>query len=162
MGILKRTIKEEQFIEAYIKLNGNAKKAYLQVFPHVKESSAKVLGCNLLTKINLSMNELLDRIGVDDHVLSEKLNQGLNATVTKEVGIGKDKKKVITPNHYVVARYLDMAYRLKAKYPVDQSRLVLPGTGVATVVILREVVYNKEGKPVKEPIKEQKEDKTPF
>lgn len=159
MGSLKRTIKEQQFIRAYIDCRGNSGKAYLKVFPHVKESSAKVLGCNLLKKINLPITEMLDLIGIDDHVLSEKLQAGLNAT--KVTGTGKNKKS--TPNYYVVARYLDMAYRLKAKYPVDQSRLEVTGAGgEALSITLREVVYNKEGKPTKEPIKEQKDDKTPF
>ena len=144
MGKIRRTIKEEQFIEAYIKLNGNAKRAYLQVFPHVKPESAKVLGCNLLTKINLPMSELLDRIGVDDKALSDKLKAGLNS-----------------PNHYIVARYLDMAFKLKAKYPVDQSRLELTGKdGDPLSIVLREVVYDKQGKPVKKPV--EKQDKKPI
>ena len=149
MGKLKRTIKEEQFIEAYIKKNGNAKKAYLQVFPHVKPESAKVLGCRLLTKIHLPMSELLDRIGVDDHVLSEKLQAGLNST-----------------NPYVVARYLDMAFKIKAKYPIDETRLKFPGGDKNTSVILRELIYtNKEEKKEKvnkEPIKLRNREIAPF
>jgi len=135
MGSLKRTIKEQEFIRAYIDCKGNAGKAYLQVFPHVKKSSAHELGSRLLKKINLPMAELLDLIGVDDKALSEKLQAGLNAT--KETGTGKNKKT--TPNYYVVARYLDMAYRLKAKYPVDQSRLEVTGpAGGAISITLRE------------------------
>jgi len=158
MGSLKRTIKEQEFIRAYIDCKGNATKAYHQVFPHVSLESARRLASLLLSKLDIPITELLDLIGVDDHILTQKLNEGL--TATRLTGKEGHKKKV--PNYTVNQRYLDMILRLKAKYPVDQSRLVLPGTGVATVVILREVVYNKEGKPVKEPIKEQKDEKAPF
>ena len=163
MSKLKRTIKEQQFIKVYIECNGNAGKAYLQIFPHVKKTSAYELGYRLLKRVDIPMSELLDLIGVDDKVLSEKLNQGLNAT--KEIGTGKAKKTI--PNHYVVARYLDMAFKLKAKYPVDQSRLELTGIGGDPLsIVLREVVYDKQGKPIKEPVKEPikplKEDKVPF
>lgn len=145
MNNLKRTIKEQQFIKAYIELNGNAGKAYLQVFPHVKKSSAYELGYRLLKKVDISMSELLDRIGVDDKALSDKLQAGLKST-----------------NHYIVARYLDMAFKLKAKYPVDRSRLELTGAGGDPLSItLNEVVY-KQGKPVKEPIKFTKGEKAPF
>ena len=133
MGKLKRTIKEQEFIRAYIDCKGNAKKAYLQVFPHIKPDSAKVLGCKLLTKVNLPITELLDRIGVDDHVLSEKLQEGLDS-----------------PNKYIVARYLDMAFKLKAKYPIDETRFKLPGGDSATSVILRELIYTNKGKESKE------------
>jgi len=161
MGKLKRTIKEQEFLKAYIELKGNATKAYLKVFPHIKKESAAVLGCNLLRKINLSMTELLDRIGVTDHILSEKLQAGLNAERT--IKVGKTTKKI--PNYYVVAKYMDMAYRLKAKYPIDETRLKLPGMGDGAIsVTLKEIIYSKDGKKkIKEKIEIAKsEEKAPF
>ena len=120
-------------------MKGNATKAYLKVFPHVKKESAAVLGANLLRKINISIAELLDKMGITDHVLNEKLQEGLQATT----GTG-DKKK---PNYYVRAKYLDMIFRLKAKYPIDETRLKLPGMGDGSVsVTLKEVIYGKDGK----------------
>jgi len=135
MSKLKRTIKEREFIKAYIDLKGNATKAYLKVFPQVKKSSGAVLGANLLKKINLKMTEMLNLIGVTDHVLSEKLKEGLNAKLAN----GK-------PNFYVRARYMDMAYKLKAHYPIDETRLKLPGTSGITSVTLKEIIYGKDGK----------------
>lgn len=140
MGKLKRTIKEEAFINAYIKNRGNACKAYLEVFPYVKKESAKVLGSKLLTKINLPITELLTRMGVTDQVLNNKLQQGLNATTGK----GKEKK----PNYYVIARYLNMIFRLKAVYPIDETRLRLPGSTGITSVTLKEIIYGKEGQKI--------------
>ena len=154
MAKLKRTIKEQEFLKAYIELKGNATKAYLKVFPNVKRESARVLGCNLLAKVNVSIAEMLSLIGVTDHTLSEKLNAGLNAKLAN----GK-------PNYYVVAKYMDMAYRLKAKYPIDETRFKLPGMGSGiTSVTLKEIVYGKDGKSkIKEKIEIAKsEDKPPF
>ena len=157
MSKLKRTIKEQEFLKAYIELKGNATKAYLKVFPHVKKESAAVLGTNLLKKINISMTELLDKMGMNDAYLNDKLQEGLSATT----GTG-DKKK---PNYYVVAKYLDMILRLKARYPIDETRLKLPGIGDGSIsVTLKEIIYGKDGKKkLSEKIEIAKsEDKPPF
>jgi len=143
MGKLKRTIKEQEFLKAYIDLKGNATKAYLRIHPQVKANSAAELGSKLLKKIDISMAELLNKMGLDDAVLGEKLKDGLNAE--RQVGSGENKKKV--PNYYVVAKYLDMVLRLKRKYPIDESRLKLPGVGDGSIsVTLKEIIYSKEGK----------------
>lgn len=151
MQKLKRTIKEQEFIKAYIELKGNATKAYLKCFPHVKPKSAKELGSRLLAKINLPIAELLDRMGIDDAFLSSKLRQGLNAKLAN----GK-------PNYYVVAKYMDMANRLKAKYPIDETRLKLPGSSGITSVTLKEIIYGKDGKKkVSEKIEIAKSEESP-
>ena len=140
MSKLKRTIKEQEFLKAYIELKGNATKAYLKCFPHVKKESANVLGCKMLAKINIPIAELLDKMGITDHILNEKLQAGLNAV--RHTGQGENKKTI--PNYYVVAKYLDMIFRLKAKYPIDESRFKLPGGGDGSVsVVLREIIYSK-------------------
>ena len=159
MSKLKRTIKENEFIKAYIELKGNATKAYLKVFPHVKKESANVLGCNLLAKISIPIAELMDKMGIDDHILSKKLQAGLNAT--KTVGTGENKKTI--PNYYVVAKYMDMAYRLKARYPIDETRLKLPGIGDGSIsVTLKEIIYGKDGKKkIKEKIEIARSEENP-
>lgn len=156
MNKLKRTIKEQEFLKAYIELKGNATKAYLRVFPHVKKSSAAELGSQLLKKIDISMAELLDKMGITDTYLNKKLQQGLNATS----GTG-DKKR---PNYYVVAKYMDMVLRLKARYPIDETRLKLPGVGDGSIsVTLKEIIYSKDGKKkLKEKIQITKNEDAPF
>ena len=161
MAKLKRTIKEQEFLKAYIELKGNATKAYLKCFPHVKLNSAAELGSKLLKKIDISMIELLDKMGMSDHILSQKLNEGLTATRT--VGKGKNKKTI--PHYYIRAKYMDMIFRLKARYPIDETRLKLPGMGSGvTSVTLKEIVYGKDGKSkLKEKIEIAKsEEKPPF
>lgn len=143
MGKLKRTIKEQEFLKAYIDLKGNATRAYMRIHPNVKPNSARELGSKLLSKIDISMAELLNKMGLDDAILGQKLQAGLNAE--RVTGTGKNKKKI--PNYYVVAKYLDMIFRLKAKYPIDESRFKVPGVGDGSVsVTLREIIYSKDGK----------------
>ena len=117
---IKRTLRERKFIEAYIGNCGNATEAYSVISPNVKRDSAKELGKRMVARVSLSVVEILDRTGLTDPVLSKKLLEGLNAT--KETGKGIQKA-----DHNIIVKYLDMAFKLKAKYPADRSKLELTG-----------------------------------
>jgi len=121
---IKRTLKEKKFIEAYIKHEGNLTQAYLEISPGCKISSARVLGYRWLQKVNISAQELLDRLGLNDLALSQKLKEGLEAV---KVISGEGKKKNIIPDHNIIVKYLDMAFKLKASYPADKSKVELTG-----------------------------------
>ena len=122
-GSIKRTLREKKFIEAYIENCGNATEAYLAVSPDIKRDSAKELGKRMVAKVGLSIVEVLDRMGLSDPVISQKLIDGLNAT--RETGTGKDRKEIA--DHNVIVKYLDMILKLKASYPADRSKLELTG-----------------------------------
>jgi hypothetical protein len=122
-GSVKRTLREKKFIEAYIENCGNATEAYLSVSPDVKRDSAKELGKRMLAKLGLSIVEVLDKMGLSDPVISQKLIDGLNAT--RETGTGKDRKE--KADHQAIVKYLDMILKLKASYPADRSKLELTG-----------------------------------
>ena len=103
----------------------------------------------------MSMAELLDKMGITDTYLNKKLQEGLDATS----GTG-DKKR---PNYYVVAKYMDMVLRLKARYPIDETRFKIPGLSGITSVKLHEIVYSKDGKKkLKEKIQITKNEEAPF
>ncbi len=136
MGI-KRTIKERKFIDAYIKNNGNATEAYLALHPKAKRTSAADLGYRMLRKVDISVIELLDKMGVTDAYLNEKLNEGLDASkVISVVPIPPKKNKTGTGNlpdaneksvdfidvadFNVRVKYLDMAYKLKGAYAPEK------------------------------------------
>lgn len=149
--MIKRTVKEKKFIKAYIENGGNATKAYLACNPGVQRNSACELGSKLLRKIDISMNELMNEMGIDDNVLTNKLKEGLEAT--KLFGVMGTEIK----DHASIVKYLDIALKLKAKYPVEEKKVELTGQGVSTI-ILKERVYNVPGNvPGKE--KELKEPK---
>ena len=137
---IKRTIKEKKFIDAYIENCGNATEAYLNVNPDVTRDSAKELGKRMLAKLGLSIVEILDQTGLTDPLLSKKLLDGLNAT--RKVGVGDNKEEIT--DHYAVTRYLDMALKLKAKYPADRSKFELTGKDgmpIGQTITLKEKVY---------------------
>ncbi len=149
---IRRTLKEKIFIEAYIENCGNATEAYLKVSPKVTRDSAKELGKRMLAKLDLSIVEILDQTGLTDPLLSKKLLEGLSAK--RKVGAGENKEEVT--DHYAVTRYLDLALKLKAKFPADRAKFELTGPDglpLARTVILREMI----GCPLKSqcPIKEK-------
>ena len=74
---IKRTLRERKFIKAYIENSGNATEAYLSVNPNCTRESAKELGYRMLTKVDLSILELLEMMGTTDAYLNQKLNEGL-------------------------------------------------------------------------------------
>ena len=136
MGI-KRTIKERKFIDAYIKNNGNATEAYLALHPKAKRTSAADLGYRMLRKVDISVTELLDKMGVTDAYLNDKLNEGLEASkVISVVPIPPRKNKTGTgdlpdaneksidfidvADFNVRVKYLDMAYKLKGAYAPEK------------------------------------------
>jgi len=120
---IKRTLKQNKFIEAYITLNGNATKAFMACNPDAKESSARELGSRMLAKVDISIVEILDKIGLSDPALSKILLDGLSAT--RESGRGINKKEIL--DHTIISKYIDMVFKLKASYPADRSRLELTG-----------------------------------
>ncbi len=122
-GSIKRTLRERKFIEAYIGNCGNATEAYSVISPDIKRDSAKELGKRMVAKVGLSIVEVLDRMGLSDPVISQKLIDGLKAT--RETGTGKDRKEIV--DHNVIVKYLDMILKLKASYPADRSKLELTG-----------------------------------
>ena len=114
MAGLKRTLKERKFIAAYIENNGNASKAYRVTHPKYKGENAHVLGCRLLIKVNITTNELLNEMGMNDEQLHQKLMEGLEAT--KVVGLLAESVDDFPTRH----KYLDTAYKLKGVYPAEK------------------------------------------
>ena len=139
MGI-KRTLRERKFIKAYIEFSGNATKAYMAINPNMDEESAKVSGCRMLTKVNLSNDELMNLMGMTDAYLQEKLDQGLNAKKVISVIPIKSKEAkdnstdlpeansrniefVDVDDFAVRHKYLDTALKLKGKFPAEKHEI---------------------------------------
>ena len=139
---LKRTLRERKFIAAYIENNGNAAKAYQATHPKYDGENAKVLGCRMLTKVNLTQNELLNEMGMTDAYLNQKLNEGLEAK--KVISVIPIKAEEAQPNTTDLGdansrslefldvedyptrhKYLDTALKLKNKYPTEKKNIDL-------------------------------------
>jgi len=136
----KRTLTQRRFIDAYVKFNGNATEAYMSLHTDCKKESAGELGYRMLKKVDIKIKEVLDRIGVTDTFLSQKLNEGLEAK--KVVSIIPVKPKEVGPNSVNLPdansssiefidvedyptrqRYLDMAFKLKGDYPAEKHEV---------------------------------------
>jgi len=139
---IKRTLRERKFIKSYIENGGNATKAYLAVNPKYKGNSARILGYRLLTKVNISVNELMEMMGTTDAYLNQKLNEGLEAK--KVISVIPIKAKEAQPNstdlpdansrnidfvdvedYAVRHKYLDTALKLKGSYPTEKKDIDL-------------------------------------
>lgn len=162
-GSVKRTLRERKFIKAYIENSGNATEAYLAVNPKIKRENASVYGMRMLEKVSISVTELLESMGTTDFKLNQKLNEGLEATkVISVIPIPPEKDKPSTgdlpdagskniefvdvPDFNVRVKYLDMAYKLKDKYPIDKSRFELTGAGGEPIRYIIESTYEKPDK----------------
>lgn len=160
---IKRTIKERKFIEAYIENCGNATKAYMAINPEYKGENARILACQLLTKLNISNNELMEMMGITDGYLHEKLDQGLNATKTISVipippkacqpssgdlpkANSKNVEYVDVDDFAVRHRYLDTAYKLKGKYPPTTVKNELTGADGSPLTFIIEKTYEQNKK----------------
>jgi len=145
---IKRTLKEKKFIEAYIENCGNATEAYLVISPKVTRESARELGKRMIARVDLSIIEILNDIGLTDPVLSQKIKDGLEAT--RETGKGIYRKEIL--DHSVIVKYLDMVLKLKAKYPADRGKYELTGKDGqpigGTCITLVEHIY--QGCPLSE------------
>ena len=141
---VKRTLKENNFIEAYVKHKGNATLAYQEISPGCKKESARVLGWRWLRKVNIKAEEILDKLGANNHFLAEKLVEGLKAskvisvipfppkegkpsTGDLSVAGSKDIEFVEVPDLSTRYKYLDMAYKITDQYPAEKHQIDLPG-----------------------------------
>lgn len=161
---IKRTLREKKFIEAYIENCGNATEAYLSISPDVTRDSAKELGKRMVAKVGLSIVEVLDKMGITNPVISQKLIDGLEAT--RETGTGKNKKE--KADHHAIVKYLDMILKLKASYPADRNKLELTGKDGEpigrTIMLIKKIYHNcplsEKGEcPVKDKLKKAEDEK---
>ena len=105
MNETKRTLRERKFIKSYIENNGNATLAYLAVNNKANKNTAGVLGLRMLRNVNIEIKSILDQIGLNDIYLSGKLKEGLESESLS-----------------IRVRYLDMALKLKNKYPAEKEK----------------------------------------
>jgi len=143
MGI-KRSLRQRKFIKAYIDNGGNATKAYMEMNPKYKGKWARKLGSRMWTKLDISFDELIELTGITDLSLNKKLNEGLDANKTISVIPISPKKNqenstnlpdadskniefVEVPDYGIRFRYLDMAYKIKDKYPSEKHDVTMKG-----------------------------------
>jgi phage terminase small subunit len=144
MGKKKRTLREKKFVKAYIENGGNATQAYLAINPEYKGNSAKELGRRMLTKVDLSDDEIMEEIGLTDSYIYEKIKEGTDAT--KVVSVIPIKPKEAQENNPELPeansknvdfvdvedfptrhKYIETYLKLRNKYPSEKHELNLKG-----------------------------------
>ena len=73
------TVKERKFLKAYLEGKPLADCAKYAGSRGKDRGSLKVIGHRMLTKINLSLGEVLDLSGLTDEVIARKIKEGLEA-----------------------------------------------------------------------------------
>ena len=73
------TVKERRFLKAYLKGKSLAESAKYAGSKGKDKDSLKVIGHQILTRLNLSIDETLTLSGLTDEVLAKKLQEGLEA-----------------------------------------------------------------------------------
>jgi len=141
---IKRTLKQRRFIKAYIENNGNATQAYLAISPKTTAKNAREYGYRMLQKVDISVNELLDRMGATDAHIGSKIYEGMDATKVISVIPLKSKEGqenptdlpdansrniefVDVPDFNVRVKYIDIALKLKGKYPSEKHDVNVKG-----------------------------------
>jgi hypothetical protein len=156
MSKIKRTIKEKKFIKAYIENGGNITKSYLSVNPSYKGNAACELGRQLLKKLELTDDEIMEELGMDDRYIMQKIKEGIEAT--KVVSVIPIKPKEAQENNPELPdansknvefidvedyptrhKYIDMLLKLKNKYPAEKKDVNLTGN-----ITIEKVDYTKD------------------
>jgi len=128
------SLRERKFIDAYIENGGNATQAFLAASPNYKGKQARKLGSRMWAKVDISLIEILDEIGLTDLVLSQKLLAGLSAT--KEAGKGFQKREIT--DYSTIVKYIDIALKLKDKYPSEKHDINFKGEHIIKVELPKE------------------------
>jgi len=141
MPVLEST-KDEQFVIALIKHKGNATKAYLEIHPEVKRSSASALASVKLsdTLIKSRLSEILTRQQLGIIATNDTLRKVLKAK--KHIQIDDDKELKEVDDYAVQLEGAKVVYKLhqlagfngSASIPIsiDQSQHLTIETGTDT------------------------------
>lgn len=90
------------FFLTWLKHNRNAKKAYKELHPNCTEKSCSVLGARQLAKVSIDV--IVSAYGLGNEIYFERLKEGLEATKTQYIPVGKYKngrtkyQKVVMPD----------------------------------------------------------------
>lgn len=127
-----RTIKEKKFVKEYLK-TGNATEAAARVYNVSSRESAESIGHENLGK--LEFTDLMDKMGLTDDSLIQKLMDLKEAQRTVSAIGGKDANAgtvdfVDVPDNPVQLKALEMAFKLKDKFPTNKTDITSDGKAI--------------------------------
>lgn len=131
----KLTLKQAAWLKHYIE-TGNATEAARRAGYRGTQQSLSAIGYENLKKLQLPVAELMDRMGLSDACLMQKLREGLDAVVTRTAtdhgAISDEREYVDYPTRH---SYLDTALKLKGKYPAAKVHQTVTGDSENPVIL---------------------------
>jgi len=129
------TLKQRKWLEVYLD-TGSATEAAMQAYNCKDRASAGVVGCNTLKSIKGATRALMEKCGITDKVLYEKLAEGLDANRTVfaqfEGAFTDERDCVDFPTRQ---RYLDTAAKLTGMYAPEKVEVTGEGGGPLAVLL---------------------------
>ena len=117
------TRKENLFLKAYLEGKQLAECALYAGSKGKDNNSLRVIGYEILTRLNISLPELLQMQGLTDKFIAEKLDQGLNA---KRPIVATWQGKITDEKFYddppTQAKYLELLGKMKGAF-IDKLEL---------------------------------------
>ena len=106
----KPTFKQKRFAKEYIRNNGNGTQAYLKTYDVKNPAYAAMRASNLIRNDNVKreINEILDRSGLNQEAISDRVKAILNREPEKVTDQG-------------VLRAAEMLYKLHGAFPATKS-----------------------------------------
>lgn len=130
------TVRQRKWLANYLQTGNAAESAGLAGYKGDAQQLAEI-GYQNSRKLQMEIGDMMGAMGLDDGALLGCLKSGLSASkaeLAQSNGIFQDER--IYPDYSVRAKYLDIALRLKGKYPSGHDS----GDAVAALVVLRSVL----------------------
>lgn len=119
----KLTPKERKFWVKYIETQSLSESAKAAGSKGTTTQSLSTMGRAILTRIEPSLPEVFDAMGLDDSLMAQKTLEGLQATRTQLASFeGKFTDSKVLDDYPTRAKYLELLGRFKGKF-IDKHEL---------------------------------------
>ena len=121
------TLKQRKWLKVYIE-TGNATEAAMQAYDCTARDCGGHIGWENVRKLQGAISTLMDKHGITDGLLMDKLREGLDAEKTE---FAKHEGKITDSQDCTDfptrQRYLDTAFKVRGNYPADRQQVELTG-----------------------------------
>lgn len=111
------TFKQAKFLKILNK-TGNPTEAAMQAYDCEDRRTASVIASQNLSKLNVTMRDLMDKMGLTDEKILGKIDEGLEATrtisaISSKQANGQTQDFIDVPDYHVRHKYTETALKLK-------------------------------------------------
>ncbi len=116
------SLKQRKWLLAYLESGNATAAAQAAGYKATSRASFAQIGHDNLKRLRPTIDEMMDRMGLDNGALVRRLRDGLDAMAVQTAshqGVITDERAYI--DFPTRAKYLDMALRLRAAYPSEKA-----------------------------------------